>query len=208
MIKRIGVLISGGGTNLQALIDYMKENKLPAEISVVISNRKDAYGLERAEQSGIPAIFIGKSDFKDNDEFNRAILDKLKEYKVDLIVLAGYLSILNKEFVESYKNRIINVHPSLIPSFCGMGFYGSKVHKAVLEYGVKVTGATVHFVDENADTGPIILQKPVMVMPDDDVESLQRRVLKIEHELLPKAVELLVLNKVTVIGRKVIINDY
>lgn len=206
-MKRIGVLISGGGTNLQAVIDGVEDGRIPATISIVISDRKSAHGLVRAEKHGIPSCYINKKTFKDAREFNQAILDKLLEYQVDYVVLAGYLSILSKDLVEHFKNRIINIHPSLIPSFCGMGFYGSKVHQAVIDYGVKVTGATVHFVDEGADTGPIIMQKPVMVHPEDDADSLAHRVLEIEHEILPKAVELLVNGKLEIDGRKVIIKE-
>jgi phosphoribosylglycinamide formyltransferase-1 len=206
-MKKIGVLISGGGTNLQAVIEAVEDGRIPAKISIVISDRKNAYGLVRAEKYGIPSCYISKKGFADAQAFNQAILDKLLEYQVDYIVLAGYLSILSKDLVEHYKNRIINIHPSLIPSFCGMGFYGSKVHQAVIDYGVKVTGATVHFVDEGADTGPIIMQKPVMVHPEDDADSLASRVLEVEHEILPKAVELLVSEKLEIDGRKVIIKE-
>jgi phosphoribosylglycinamide formyltransferase-1 len=206
-MKRIGVLISGGGTNLQAIMDAVKDGGIPAEICVVVSDRKGAFGLTRAENNGIPSFCINKKEYMNSDSFNRAVLDKLKEFRVEYVVLAGYLSILSKELVKSYRNRIINIHPSLIPAFCGMGFYGLKVHQAVLDYGAKVTGATVHFVDEGADTGPIILQKPVMVLPGDDAETLAHRVLEVEHEILPKAVELLVSDRLMIDGRKVTIID-
>lgn len=200
----IGVLISGSGTNLQALMDAIDAGYIPdAKIAVVISNRKSAYGLERAKAHGIPAECILKKDFEDEEAFNRAILERLRFYGVDLVVLAGYLSILSPEVVRSYPNRIINIHPSLIPAFCGKGFYGEKVHRAVLDYGVKITGATVHFVDEGTDTGPIILQCPVEVKEDDDVRSLAARVLEVEHQLLPEAVRLFVEGKLAVEGRKV-----
>jgi len=207
MKKRLGVLISGGGTNLQAVMDAVRDGRIPAEIGIVLSDRKNAYGLIRAERSGIPTSYINRREFTDSPAFNRAILDKLKEYRVDYVVLAGYLSILSGDLVESYPNRIVNIHPSLIPAFCGMGYYGARVHQAVLDYGAKVTGATVHFVDEGADTGPIILQRPVPVLPEDDAQSLAARVLAAEHEILPKAVELLVRGKLKVEGRKVIIED-
>ncbi len=204
-MKKLGVLISGGGSNLQALIDKIESGYISASIEIVISNRANAYGLERAKNHGIPTAVISKKDYTDEYEFNKAILDELEKYKVDLVVLAGYLSILSPEVVDRYKNRIINIHPSLIPAFCGKGYYGKKVHQAVLDYGVKVTGATVHFVDYGTDTGPIILQKPVLVQPDDDVESLAKRVLEVEHELLPKAVKLWVEDRLQVQGRKVMI---
>ncbi|MGI6539092.1 MAG: phosphoribosylglycinamide formyltransferase [Caldicoprobacterales bacterium] len=206
-MKKIGVLISGSGSNLQALIDAVDKGRIPAEISLVISDRPNAYGIERAKNKGIPACTILRKKFDDYNAFNLAVLEKLMAHKVEYIVLAGYLSILSSELVRAYPNKIINVHPSLIPAFCGMGYYGKRVHQAVLDYGVKVTGATVHLVDEGADTGPIILQKTVDVLPDDTVESLAERVLKVEHELLPKATALLVQDKLKVLGRKVIIMD-
>ena len=203
-MTRIGVLISGSGTNLQALMDAIDTGRIPnAKIVVVISNRRSAYGLERARAHGIPAECILKREFEDEEAFNRAILERLKYYGVDLVVLAGYLSILSPEVVRSYPNRIINIHPSLIPAFSGKGFYGERVHRAVLDYGAKITGATVHFVDEGTDTGPIILQCPVEVKDDDDVHSLAARVLEVEHQLLPEAVRLFVEGRLAVEGRKV-----
>jgi len=203
-VTRIGVLISGSGTNLQALMDAIDTGCIPnAKVVVVISNRRSAYGLERARAHGIPAECILKREYEDEEAFNRAILERLKYYGVDLVVLAGYLSILSPEVVRSYPNRIINIHPSLIPAFCGKGFYGEKVHRAVLDYGAKITGATVHFVDEGTDTGPIILQCPVEVKDDDDVHSLAARVLEVEHQLLPEAVRLFVEGRLSVEGRKV-----
>ena len=200
---RIGVLISGGGTNLQALIDEVEKGNINGEISVVISDKKGAYGIERAKKHGIKGIILDKKSFKDKDEFMKSIMDKLEEYNVDLVILAGFLSILSRGFIEKYKNKIINVHPSLIPAFCGEGYYGQKVHRAVLEYGAKVSGATVHFVDEGADTGPVILQEAVPVMEDDTIETLAARVLKVEHKLLPEAVKLYCDGKITIDGRKV-----
>ena len=203
-MTRIGVLISGSGTNLQALMDAIDTGCIPnAKVVVVISNRRSAYGLERARAHGIPAECILKREYEDEEAFNRAILERLKYYGVDLVVLAGYLSILSPEVVRSYPNRIINIHPSLIPAFCGKGFYGEKVHRAVLDYGAKITGATVHFVDEGTDTGPIILQRPIEVKEDDDVHSLAARVLEVEHQLLPEAVRLFVEGRLAVEGRKV-----
>lgn len=206
-MKRIAVLISGGGSNLQAIIDGIEAGEIQAEIGVVLSNRKAAHGLERAKKHNIPTEYICKLHYDDNDIFNDAIIEKLAAYKIDFVVLAGYLSILSKKFVQAYPNRIINIHPSLIPAFCGMGYYGLKVHEAALEYGVKVTGATVHFVDEEADTGAIILQDTVQVQQEDDSETLQQRVLKIEHALLPKAVKLMAENKLQIVGRRVLIKE-
>ncbi len=202
-MKTLAVLISGGGSNLQAIIDHIEAGHIRARIGVVISSRKDAYGLVRAKKHGIPAYCISKADYEDIELFNRALLAKLDEYNTDLIVLAGYLNILSPEIIRRYPNRIINVHPSLIPSFCGKGYYGLRVHQCALDYGVKVTGATVHFVDEGTDTGPIILQKAVEVHEDDDANTLSARVLEVEHELLPKAVSLFVDDKLVIEGRKV-----
>ncbi|HHU49230.1 MAG: phosphoribosylglycinamide formyltransferase [Caldicoprobacterales bacterium] len=206
-MKGIGVLLSGGGTNLQAIIDTIEHGNIAADINLVLSDRPDAYGLIRAEKRGIPAYCINRKKFKDAGSFNEAILEKLTAHHVEYIVLAGYLSILSPKLVECYRNKIINIHPSLIPAFCGKGYYGDKVHQAVLDYGVKLTGATVHFVDEGTDTGPIIFQKAVEVLPDDTVETLSRRVLAVEHELLPKAVALLVQDRLKVSGRKVILKS-
>jgi phosphoribosylglycinamide formyltransferase-1 len=200
-MKTIGVLISGGGSNLQALIDGAEAGSIPARIGLVLSNRAAAYGLVRARTHGIPALHLHPKDFPDSEAYHRHILQTLKAHGVDLVVLAGYLRILSKELVEAYRHRIINVHPSLIPAFCGRGFYGEHVHRAVLDYGAKVTGATVHFVDEGADTGPILLQEPVLVLQSDDVKALAARVLKVEHALLCKAVSLLAQDRVLVEGR-------
>jgi phosphoribosylglycinamide formyltransferase-1 len=204
---RIGVLISGSGTNLQSLIDNINNGYIKGKIVVVISNRKDAYGLVRAKENGIDSLYINRKEFTNDEEFNREIIKELKERNVELVVLAGYLKILSKEFVSEFKNRIINIHPSLIPSFCGKGFYGEKVHKAVIDYGVKVTGATVHFVDEGADTGPIILQQVVEVNESDTVESIKKKVLEVEHKLLPQAVKLFCEGRLEVKGRKVAIKN-
>lgn len=204
---KIGVLISGGGTNLQALIDEVEKGNINGEISVVISDKKGAYGLERAEKHGIKTIALNRKDYKNKTEFTKALMDELLKNDIELIVLAGFLTILGSEFIEKYKYRIINIHPSLIPAFCGEGFYGQRVHSAVLEYGAKITGATVHFVDEGADTGPVILQESVPVMEDDTPETLAARVLKVEHKLLPEAVKLYCDGKITIEGRKVRINQ-
>ena len=200
---KIGVLISGGGTNLQAIIDAIEDGHINGEIVVVISDREGAFGLERAEKHGIAGITINRKDYKNKDEFFNILMEELEEYKVELVVLAGFLTILSCSFVEKFKNRILNVHPALIPAFCGDGFYGEKVHKAVLDYGVKISGATVHFVDEKADTGPVILQEAVKVSEDDTVETLAARVLKVEHKILPEAVRLYCEGKLTIDGRKV-----
>ena len=186
---KVAVLVSGGGTNLQAILDAIDEGRITnARIDVVISNNPGAYALERAKGHGIEALCISPKDYESREVFNEAFLAKLDSYQVDLVVLAGFLSILCKDMVEAYPNRIINVHPSLIPSFCGKGFYGLKVHQAALDYGVKVTGATVHYVNEVTDGGSIILQKAVYIEPDDTPETLQRRVMEqAEWELLPKA---------------------
>ena len=184
---KIGVLISGSGTNLQSLIDNSENGNIDGKIAVVISNKKDAYGLERARQKNIPAAYINRRDYGSFDEFNSAIIEELKRHDVELVVLAGYLKILSSEFIDKYRNRIINIHPSLIPSFCGKGYYGIKVHEEVVEYGVKLSGATVHFVDEEADTGAIIIQEAVAVDSEDTADTLQQKVLKIEHKILPLA---------------------
>lgn len=205
---RIGVLISGSGTNLQALIDGVDAGEINGEICVVISDKEHAYGLVRAKKNGIDTAFVNRKDFLNDIDFNRKILEELKKRDIELVVLAGYLKILSSEFINEYKNRIINIHPSLIPSFCGKGYYGEKVHRAVLEYGVKVTGATVHFVDEGADTGPIIFQKSVRISEEDDVESLRNKVLKVEHVLLTEAVSLYCSGKINVNDRKVIVGEW
>lgn len=188
---RIAVLVSGGGTNLQALIDAQDKVIRDGEIVVVISNKAGAYALERAANAGIPGRTVLKKDCGSQFAFEQAIKDILNEYQVDLIVLAGFLSILSADFTNAYPKRIINVHPSLIPSFCGAGYYGLRVHKAALNYGVKVTGATVHFVNEVPDGGEIILQKAVAIRKNDTPEKLQLRVMRqAEWKILPRAVQL------------------
>ncbi len=187
----IVVCVSGGGTNLQAIIDGIRNKTVRnTRISAVISNNAGAYALERARQNDIPAFCISPKDFPDRAAFNRAFLDKLGELSPDLIVLAGFLVILPEQMIATYRNRIINIHPSLIPSFCGTGFYGLKVHEEVLKRGVKVTGATVHYVDEGTDTGTIIAQKAVEVLPGDTPLTLQKRVMEqAEWVILPKAID-------------------
>lgn len=196
---RIAVLVSGGGTNLQTLIDSVQNGEINGEIAVVISDRENAYALERAKKNGIKAIYI------DRRNCTERLMQELQKMDVELVVLAGFLSILGSEVVKAYEGRIINIHPSLIPSFCGNGFYGEKVHKAAVEYGVKVSGATVHFVDEGTDSGPIILQESVPVYTEDTAKTLAARVLVVEHRLLPAAVGLFCGGKLRIEGRKVII---
>lgn len=184
----IAVLVSGGGSNLQAIIDNIEHGEINGRIVTVVSNKPDVYALKRAEKHDIPSVVIPS---KDNPDFSARLLAHLKENNVDLVVLAGFLAILKEDVLNEYKNKIINVHPSLIPSFCGDGFYGLKVHKAALDYGVKVTGATVHFVNEVTDGGKIILQKAVDILPDDTPETLQHRVMEqAEWIILPKAVKM------------------
>jgi len=184
----IAVLVSGGGTNLQALIDYKKEERF-YDIGLVISNNSDAYALTRAKLNNIPTEIVLKKNFKTQEAFEEQIINLLEKHNIDLIVLAGFMCILTQNFTSKFENRIINVHPSLIPSFCGKGFYGLKVHEAALEYGVKVTGATVHFVNEIPDGGKIIMQKAVEILPNDTPEILQKRVMEqAEWIILPEAV--------------------
>ena len=190
---RVAVLVSGGGTNLQAIIDAVKDGTITnTELVAVISNNANAYALTRAKENGIEALCISPKDYADRADFHKALLEKINELKVDLIVLAGYLVKIPEEMVHQYSHRIINIHPSLIPSFCGVGYYGLHVHEAVLEKGVKVTGATVHYVDEGMDTGEIIAQKPVMGEEGDTPEILQKRVMEqAEWKLLPAAINMI-----------------
>ena len=194
----IGVLISGGGTNLQAIIDETKSGGINGTVKLVISNKENAYGLERARLSKIKAVYETDED---------KIIELLNENNIDLIVLAGYLKIITPKFVDEFRNKIINIHPSLIPSFCGKGYYGEKVHQGVIDYGAKVTGATVHFVDEGADTGAIIMQETVNVEQDDDAKSLAKRVLEVEHRILKESIRLFCENKLSIQGRRVFINE-
>lgn len=188
---KVVVLVSGGGTNLQAILDKIADGTVTnAKIEAVISNNAGAYALERARAAGIAAECISPKQFESRELFNEALLAGVKKYEPDLVVLAGFLVIIPPMLISEYRNRLINIHPSLIPSFCGTGYYGLKVHEAVLERGVKVTGATVHFVDEGTDTGPILLQKAVLVRPEDTPETLQKRVMvEAEWEILPAAVD-------------------
>ena len=206
---KVAVCVSGGGTNLQAIIDAVESGVITnTEISVVISNNKKAYALERAKNHNIEGVCISPKDYETRAEFNKAFLEKLDSYEVDLVVLAGFLVVIPPEMIAKYRNRIINVHPSLIPSFCGTGFYGLKVHEGALERGVKVTGATVHFVDEGTDTGPIILQKAVYIENGDTAEVLQRRVMEqAEWVILPKAIDLIANGKVSIVDGHAIITE-
>lgn len=205
---RLAVMVSGGGTNLQALIQAVLAGSIQnAQIALVISNKKDAYALERAKKYEIKNCYISPKDYADRDAFGRALIQTLEKEQIDLVVLAGYLVILPEILIQKYKNRMINIHPSLIPSFCGAGYYGLKVHEEVLKRGVKVTGATVHFVDEGTDTGPIILQKAVEVKQGDTPKLLQQRVMEeAEWIILPRAVDLIANGKVTVSDGRVIID--
>ncbi|MGN0335240.1 MAG: phosphoribosylglycinamide formyltransferase [Lachnospiraceae bacterium] len=204
---KIAVLVSGGGTNLQAVIDAIDSGKITnTEIALVVSNNNNAYALERAAKSGIASLCLSPKEYDSREEFHQALTQTLKEAGVDLIVLAGYLVAIPEMLVKEFPNRIINIHPSLIPSFCGTGFYGLKVHEGVLARGVKVTGATVHFVDCGMDTGPIILQKAVSVCQGDTPEILQKRVMEeAEWQILPQAIDLIANGKVTVENGKTVI---
>ena len=207
--KRIAVLVSGGGTNLQALIDAQQSGRLQGgEIVAVLSSKAGVYALERAEKAGIPGYVVARKDFASNQTMTLALVEKLRSLSIDLVVLAGFMHILTPEMVAAYPNAILNVHPALIPSFCGKGAYGLHVHEMALSYGVKVTGATVHFVNEEPDGGPIVLQKAVAVREGDTPELLQRRVMEeAEWIILPQAVSLFCLDRLTVEGRIVHIKE-
>lgn len=208
MIKA-GVLVSGGGTNLQAIIDKVKSGYISnMEITVVVSSQQNAYALTRAADNGIASEVCSKKDFSSTEEYDVALVNIFEKYDVDIVIMAGFLSILGEKFVSKYSNKIFNIHPALIPSFCGKGMYGIRPHQAALDYGVKVVGATVHFVNAEPDGGPIILQKAVDVLDSDTPESLQKRVMEqAEWEILPKALKLYCEGKIVVEGRKVIILD-
>ena len=205
---RVVVMVSGGGTNLQAILDAVDNGKITnAEVVAVISNNEGAYAIERAKNHGVPAFVVTPKAYETRDAFNEALLETIKACKPDLIVLAGFLVKIPAAMIEAYRNKIINIHPSLIPSFCGVGYYGLKVHEAALARGVKVTGATVHYVDEGTDTGPIIMQKPVMVEQGDTPEVLQRRIMEqAEWNILPETINLIANGKVHVDGRVVTID--
>lgn len=203
---RVGVCVSGGGTNLQAIMDKMESGAVTgAELSAVVSNNAGAYALTRAKNRGIPAVCVSPKDYETREAFHEALVETLDGFRLDLIVLAGFLVVLPEELIKKYRNRIINIHPSLIPSFCGTGNYGLAVHEHALERGVKVTGATVHFVDEGTDTGPIILQRAVAVRDDDTPKSLQLRVMEeAEWEILPAAIDLIANGKIQVENGRVV----
>lgn len=205
---RIGILVSGGGTNLQAIIDSVESGYLSkCKIETVVSSNENAYALTRAKKHNISSVCILKKDYDSIAGYDEALISHLNSCNVDLVVLAGFMTILGKDFISAYENRIINIHPSLIPAFCGKGYYGLKPHRAALEYGVKITGATVHFVDTGTDTGPIILQKAVNINQDDTPETLQKRVMEeAEWEILTKAIKLISEGKVKVVNRKVLID--
>ena len=202
---KLAVLVSGGGTNLQAIIDGIANGTITnTEISVVISNNQNAYALERAKAAGIPAVYVSPKNYADRDAFNHALLQTIQSYEPGLVVLAGCLVVIPEIMIQAYPNKIINIHPSLIPSFCGTGYYGLKVHEKALERGVKVTGATVHFVDEGTDTGPIILQKAVEIQQGDTPKVLQQRVMEqAEWVIMPKAIDLIANNRIKVQDGKV-----
>ncbi|WP_026478907.1 phosphoribosylglycinamide formyltransferase [Alkaliphilus transvaalensis] len=200
---KIAVLISGGGSNLQALIDSIEKGDIAAEIKLVISNKVDAYGLTRASNHHIKTVVLDRHTYPNLEERDSKLLEILQKEEIDLVVLAGYLAILPSSFIETFSNRIINIHPSLLPSFGGKGYYGLRVHEEVIKRGVKVTGATVHFVNEETDGGPIILQESVGVEFEDTAEAIQKKVLKIEHQLLPLAVKLFAEGKIEVVGNRV-----
>lgn len=202
-MSKFAVFASGGGTDFQSLIDAVADGRIKAEICGLIAGKPDIFAIERAKRAGIPVIVVKKSDYATAELFDAALLGALEQLGADFAVLAGYLSIIGPKTIAAYKNRIINVHPALIPSFCGMGFYGGRVHKAVVDAGVKLSGATIHFVDEVADHGPIIMQEAVPVMFEDTPEDVAERVLKLEHDMLPRAVALMAEGRLSVEGSRV-----
>jgi len=203
----VGVLVSGNGTNLQSIIDKSETGELPARVVVVISNKPDAYALQRAKNHSIPSYVVRPKDFADQVSYEQKMIDILNTHKVELVVLAGFMKILSSHFVQAFRGRIINIHPSLIPSFCGKDFYGIKVHQAVIDYGVKVTGATVHFVDENVDAGPIIIQRTVEVKDSDTAETIALKVHQTEHEILSEAITLFAQGRLKIVGRRVLVEE-
>ncbi len=206
---RVVVLVSGGGTNLQAILDAQKQGRITnAAVTAVISNNADAYALERAKNFGVEAVCVSPDSYENRELYHEALVKTVQSYRADLVVLAGCMVVMPKAMIDAYPNRIVNVHPALIPAFSGTGCYGLLVHEKALERGVKVTGATVHFVDEGTDTGPIILQKAVEVLPEDTPQTLQRRVMEeAEWQLLPRAIDLIANGKVTVEQNKVVIKE-
>lgn len=206
---RVAVMVSGGGTNLQAIIDAVESGKITnTQLVAVISNNEGVYALERAKKAGIQGIVVSPKNFDNREDFNKELIRVVDELQVDLIVLAGFLVVIPPEMIEKYENRIINIHPSLIPSFCGTGYYGLKVHEAALKRGVRVVGATVHFVDKGTDTGPILLQKAVEVQAGDTPKTLQQRVMEqAEWILLPRAIDLIANNRVSLEEGNVVIRE-
>jgi phosphoribosylglycinamide formyltransferase-1 len=204
---RLAVLVSGGGTNLQAILDQISGGQLPGvEVAIVVASKPSTFAAIRAERAGLPCAVVRRADYDSLASYDRAMLEVLSPYSVDLVVLAGFLSLLGPAMVAQYRSRIINIHPSLIPAFCGPGLYGLKPHQAALDYGVKVTGATVHFVDEKYDEGPILLQKAVDILPEDTVESLQQRVMReAEQIILPQAIAWMSQDRVQIHGRRTVI---
>ena len=205
-MKRLAVFVSGSGSDMQSVIDGIEEGKIDAQIVLVVASKEGIYAVERASRHGIACEVFSKSDYATLESMYDKLIDRLRSLDVDFVLLAGYLTILTPNIIQAFPNRIVNIHPSLIPSFCGKGFYGLKVHQAAIDYGVKLTGVTVHFVDEGADTGCIIAQEAVRVESSDTAESLQKRVLAVEHRLLPEVVALLCRDKVRVEGRKVFVD--
>ena len=200
---KVGVLASGSGTNLQAIIDRAADGRLDAEVVLVISDVADAFALERARLAGVEAAFINPRDFPNRAAFDRALIENLRDHGVELIALAGYMRITTDEFVDAFAGRIMNIHPSLIPAFCGKGMHGLRVHQAALDYGVKITGCTVHFVTKEVDAGPIIIQRAAPVLDDDTAETLSARVLEQEHQAYSEAIQLFAQGRLKVEGRRV-----
>ncbi|HEY8541794.1 MAG TPA: phosphoribosylglycinamide formyltransferase [Pseudothermotoga sp.] len=206
-ILKVGILASGNGTNLQTIIDKSERKELPVRVVVVISDKPDAYALQRASKHSIPAFVVKPRDFANKISYEQKMIDILKSHDVELVVLAGFMKILSPHFIGAFRNRIINIHPSLIPAFCGKDFYGMKVHQTVIDSGVKITGATVHFVDENVDAGPIIIQKAIEVKDNDTAETIALKVHQIEHQILPEAIRLFAEGKLRIVGRRVFIEE-
>jgi phosphoribosylglycinamide formyltransferase-1 len=206
-MKRIAVLASGGGTNLQAVMDACDRGEIDGQVVLVLVDRKAAYARERARAAGVDTIYMNKAQFDSPESLDTAMVQLLLKRQIDVVVLAGYLSILGHQTVSTYENKILNTHPALIPAFCGMGYWGHHVHQAVLDYGAKVSGCTIHLVNGQADAGPIVLQRAVEVLDDDTADTLAARILPVEHELLPKAVALLCADRLKIDGRKVSIKD-
>ena len=204
---KIAVLISGSGSNLQAIIDEIEKGNIKGKIEIVISNNKNAYGLQRAKKHNIEAIYLSKEDYPSADDFDDEIIKKLKAKEIDLVVLVGYLKILTTKFIKTFENRIINIHPSLIPAFAGEGYYGHHVHQAAVKKGVKYSGATVHFVNEEVDGGYIIEQETVKVLFDDTAETLAKKVLEVEHKILVKVVKAFCEGKIKIIDEKIFMEE-